>query len=71
MYPAIYATAKDWVYVQTAQTVQHVLPPLDLIDHEMSTMCVCSPAMIGIVANDGNVYWSVDHHSMDRREEED
>lgn len=46
----------------------HIIPRGDLIEHEVSTECVCGPETIPLHCDDGTISYMYSHHSLDGRE---
>ncbi|ANA86344.1 hypothetical protein BH762_gp001 [Gordonia phage OneUp] len=46
----------------------HVIPDLDIIEHDQSDDCVCGPAVEPVPLATGGMSWLVTHHSLDGRE---
>ena len=59
-----------WTTIPTAETVTHVLPSHDVIEHRENFICICKPYIEHEVWND-RVYWREVHNSFDEFLDED
>lgn len=62
--------AVDRLNIQPAEQPNevHVIPRNDLVEHDDSDDCVCSPSSIPAKRSDGSVGWVVAHRAFDGRD---
>lgn len=51
-------------------TILHIIPDNDLVDHEPTRDCVCGPATDITHGDDGEQQWIITHHALDNREQQ-
>lgn len=51
-------------------TILHIIPDNDLIDHEPTNRCICGPRTDITHGDNGEQQWIITHHALDNREQQ-
>lgn len=55
----------EWRCVRASETVFHLIPTHDVIDHRGSFTCICNPTIDSEVQQNQSVTWYIAHNSFD------